>query len=142
RLFGGVIDARVVDRLLFASRREEDSLPILQHTLMRACNQARQRHGPGTNWIVTPEDLDEVEGRNGALSTHAEEVLSKLAQDSTVVIATTEWVFRSLGDIDRERQIVRRPCLLSELVEIAGGKEAEVIKVVDAFRVRDCSFLM
>src|SRR5205823_1871236 len=109
RLFNGVIDARVADRLLIASRREEDSLPILQHTLMRACSHARKRHGPGGDWTVTPEDLQKAEGQNGALSTHADEVLAKLAQDSTEVIATTEWVFRSLGDIDREGQIVRRP---------------------------------
>lgn len=144
RLFGGAIDATVADRLLFRARREEDSLPILQHTLMRACRCARERQGQGRNWTVTPEDLQKVEGEYGALSTHAEEILGNLGQDNKGLIGTAEWVFRSLADIDSEGRIVRRPCRVAQLVEIAGGKtkEAEVAKVIEAFRTRECSFLM
>jgi AAA domain len=144
RLFGGGIDAAVADRLLFAARREEDSLPILQHTLMRACRRARVRHGHDKDWTITPEDLAKVEGENGALSTHAEEILGNLGQDNKELIRAAEWVFRSLADIDSEGRIVRRPCRIAQLVEIAGGKtkEAEVTKVIEAFRARECSFLM
>jgi len=144
RLFGGAIDAKVADRLLFSARREEDSLPILQHTLMRACGRAQEPRGRGRDWTVVIEDLENVEGKHGALSTHAEEVLNKLTQDSKELISTTEWVFRSLADTDSEGRIVRRPCQIAKLVEIAGGKtkEAEVKRVIEAFRGRDCSFLM
>jgi hypothetical protein len=142
RLFGGTIDARVADRLLFAARREEDSLPILQHTLMRACNHAQDRQQQSGAWTVTPEDLEGVQGKDGALSTHAEEVLRRLAAENQALVTTAEWVFRSLADIDPEGRIIRRPCRLAELIVIADDKEAEVKKVIEAFRVRDCSFLM
>jgi hypothetical protein len=145
RLFGGTIEAKVADRLLFAARREEDSLPILQHTLMRACGYARERYGRrSSGWTVTAKELEKVEGESGALSTHAEEILSKLIQENKELIRTAEWVFRSLADIDSDGRIVRRPSGVAQLAEIAGGKtkEADVIKLIEAFRTRDCSFLM
>jgi hypothetical protein len=141
RLFGGEIDGRVADRLLSAARREEDSLPILQHTLMRACAEARKRHRPGDGWTVTLDDLVIVAGEHGALSTHAEEVLKKATGENRELMRVAEWVFRSLADIDGEGRIVRRPCRLDELVKISAAKQEDVNNFVDAFRARDCSFL-
>lgn len=150
RLFGGKIDANVADGLLFAARREEDSLPILQHTLMRAHGHARQRHGKPSGWTVTLDDLAAAEGSSpaaaegssGALSTHAEEVLGNLTRGKPELVSTAEWVFRSLADFDNDGRIVRRPRAVKELVAVAGGKKAETKSVIEAFRARDCSFLM
>src|SRR5262245_37115296 len=78
KLYGGEIAPAVGDRLLFAARQGEDALPVLQHTLMRACAHARKRHGFGEGWIVTMADLEAVEGKDGALSRHADEVLAEI----------------------------------------------------------------
>ena len=76
-LYGGKVDPAMGDRLLFAARREEDALPILQHTLMRACALARERHRDGEGWTVTLDDLQAVEDNGSALSKHADEVLAE-----------------------------------------------------------------
>src|SRR5262249_41126457 len=105
----------------------------------------RERHGQrSSGWTVTTEELEKVEGESGALSTHAEEILSKLIRENNDLLSNTEWVFRSLADIDSDGRIVRRPTPVAQLVEIAGGKtkKAEVKKVIEAFRTRNCSFLM
>ena len=76
----GGIDPDVGNRLLFATRQEEDALPVLQHTLMRACVHARKRHGSNEGWTVTLADLQAIEGEHGALSQHAEEVLAEFSR--------------------------------------------------------------
>lgn len=144
RLFRGKIEAAVGDHLLIDARGQEDALPILQHTLMRACTHAKERAGRDEGWTVTTEDVVAVQGPSGsALSTHAEEVLDKLCAQDKQLLGTAEWVFRSLAEID-EARIVRRPCRLAEIVASAGGRPAEprVLKVIEAFRARSCGYLM
>jgi len=141
-LYGGTVDPAVGDRLLFAARREEDALPILQHTLMRACTLARARHGAGNDgWTIALDDLMAIEGREGALSAHAEEVLADATCDDPRRLKAAEWIFRSLTDLDAEGRAIRRPCPFGELIAVAGGDRAGVQDIVEAFRARGCSFL-
>ena len=77
-LYGGEIEPTVGDRLLFTPGSEEDALPVLQHTLMRACAHARGRHGSNEGWTVTLADLQAVEGGTGHSPAHAEEVLTEV----------------------------------------------------------------
>jgi energy-coupling factor transporter ATP-binding protein EcfA2 len=144
QLYGGRIENPVANRLLSAARREEDSLPILQHTLMRASARARERHAEGDGWTVTAEDLRDVEGKDGAgaLSTHAEEVFRRATEGNRELMRIAEWVFRSLADKDSQGRIVRRPCRLGDLVKIANTKPEDMNKLIETFRARDCSFLM
>ena len=62
-LYGGTVEPAVGDRLLFEARREQDPLPVLQHTLMRACHHARARHGAGEGWAVGPRRRGGGRGR-------------------------------------------------------------------------------
>jgi len=120
-LYGGTVAPAVGDRLLFAIRREEDALPVLQHTLTRACRYARARHGKPEGWTVTPEDVETIEGECGALSTHADEVLAAVVGEDAKRGKTAEWLFRSLTDIDTEGRVIRRPCRLGDLIKVTGG---------------------
>jgi hypothetical protein len=140
-LYGGRVDPVVGDRLLFAAHREEDALPVLQHTLMRACTWARKRHGEGQGWTVTLDDLLAVEGNHSALSKHADEVLAELEAGDQSILKTAEWVFRSLAEFDSEGRAIRRPASLKTLVDVADGDRAGVAAVIEAFRSAGCNFL-
>jgi hypothetical protein len=141
-LYGGEIDRAVGDRLLFAAREEEDALPVLQHALMRACAHARERHGPGEGWTVTTADMEAIEGKHGALSTHADEVLAELRARHTMHIKAAEWLFRSLTELNAEGRVIRRPRNVAELIDVAGGDGTGVTEVIEAFRMTGRNFLM
>jgi hypothetical protein len=140
-LYGGKIDPAVGDRLIFAARREEDALPVLQHALMRACSHACKRHGSREGWIVTLADLQAVEGEHGALSHHADEILAEITADDPMRLKAAESVFRSLAELDAEGRVVRRPCRVAELIAVAGGDSVRVTAVIDAFRAPGRNFL-
>jgi hypothetical protein len=123
-LYGGKVAPAVGDRLLFAARREEDALPVLQHTLMRACAQARMRRGEGRGWTVTLDDLDAVGGEHSALSKHADEVLADLQAGDPTRLKAAEWIFRSLAELDSEGRVIRHPSSLKALVAVAGDDRA------------------
>src|SRR5262249_28643755 len=130
------------DRLLFAARQEEDALPVLQHALMRACTHARRRFKPGERWTVTLADLDAVEGKEGALSKHADEVLAEIQSANPAHLKAAEWVFRSLTGPDGEGRVIRRPRNGGERVAGAGGDRSAVIAVIEGFRRAGRNFLM
>src|SRR5262245_54209140 len=142
KLYSGEIDSAVGDRLLFAARQGEDALPVLQHALMRACAHARKRHGSNEGWTVTMPDLEVVEGKDGALSRHADEVLAELQAGKPMNLKAAEWLFRSLTELDAEGRVIRHPRNLAELIAVAGGDRAEMIAVIEAFRGANRNFLM
>ena len=107
---------------------------------MRACRDARRKHGSNKRWIVTTDSVSVVEGAEGALAAHAEEVLTSIEDPDGSRLRAAEWVFRTITDLDAEGRLVRRPRKLGELVEVAGNREG-VLAVVEAFRSPDCSFL-
>jgi hypothetical protein len=119
QLYHGEIDSAVGDRLLFAARQLEDALPVLQHTLMRAYLHARRRHGHDSGWTVTLDDLQAVEGKYGALSEHADEILKEMGGQDPKYLTAAEWTFRSLAEFDAEGRVIRRPCTLAEISAVA-----------------------
>jgi hypothetical protein len=141
-LYGGKIDVAVGDHLLFAARHDEDALPVLQHTLMRAYARARERHGAGPGWTVTLGDLQAVGGRHGALSTHADAILAEVRARESAHVKAAEWVFRCLTELDAEGRVIRRPRHLGELVAVAANDRGGVTTVIEAFRGTGRHFLM
>jgi hypothetical protein len=141
-LYGGTIEPAVGDRLLFTARREEDALPILQHALMRACVYARQRHGSRVGWTVAITDLQAIEGKDGALSQYADEVLAKIQVANPMHLKTAEWLFRSLTELEAEGRLIRRPRNVAELISVAAGERSSMMAVIEAFRGPGCNFLM
>jgi uncharacterized protein YjbI with pentapeptide repeats len=140
-LYGGTVEPAVGDRLLFTARREEDALPILQHALMRACAYARKRHGSGEGWTVTLSDLEFIEGKQGALSQHADEVLTEFSAGDPIRLKAVESLFRRLTELDAEGRIIRHPCRFADLVAVAGGDRAAVAAAIQAFQASGRNFL-
>ncbi len=141
-LYGGKVDPSVGDNLVFAARQQEDMLPILQHALMRACDHARKRHGLAEGWTVTLADLRAIEGKHGAISEHADEVLAEVCAGTPQRLTAAEWLFRSLTELDPEGRVVRRPCRLADLTAVGAVDRADVVAVLDAFRAPGRSFLV
>jgi uncharacterized protein YjbI with pentapeptide repeats len=140
-LYGGTVEPAVGDRLLFTARREEDALPVLQHALMQACAYARKRHGSGEGWTVTLADLQTIEGKHGALSQHADEVLAEFSVGDPVRLKAVEYLFRRLTELDAEGRIIRCPCRFGDLVAVASGDRTGVSAVIQAFRAAGRNFL-
>src|SRR5262249_47315203 len=140
-LYGGTIEPAVGDRLLFTAKREEDALPVLQHALMRASAYARERHGSGEGWTVTVADLQAIEGKHGALSHHADEVLAEFSVGDPVRLKAVESLFRRLTGLDAEGRIIRHPCLFADLVAVASGDRAGVVASIQAFQAPGRNFL-
>ena len=141
-LYGGKIDSAVGDRLLFAARQEEDALPVLQHALMRACAHARERHGHREGWTTTTADLQAIEGKHGALSEHADEVLTEFQARHPMHLRAAEWLFRSLTELDAEGRVIRRPRSFAELIAAADGDRTGVKAVIEVFSGAGRNFLM
>ncbi len=149
-MYGGNVDPAVGDRLLLATRREEDGLPILQHTLMRACSHARERrtrerNGSREGWTVTLADLQAVGDERGALSQHADEVLAEFSAGDPIRLKTAESLFRSLTELSltelsAEGRVIRRPCRLADLTAVAGGDRAGIIAAIIAFKAPGRNF--
>jgi hypothetical protein len=109
---------------------------------MRACAHARKRHELHEGWTVTLADLQAVEGEHGALSKHADEVLTEASAGDPTRLKAAEWLFRSLTEFDAEGRVIRRPRRLTELIAVAGCDPDVMIAVIEAFRAPGRSFLM
>ncbi len=159
RKAGATIEPALVERLLNDSANEPDQLPVLQHCLLRLWDRAGAATlaavaegagapppaGPGTPHEIAPTALrkltlaeyDEIGRISGALSRHADEILSSLSAREVAV----EQVMRSLSEIDREGRAIRRALPFSRLCDETGIPTDELLQVLDRFRADDCSFL-
>jgi WD40 repeat protein/energy-coupling factor transporter ATP-binding protein EcfA2 len=135
---GAMISPRLVLRLLNDIGDDPDQLPILQHALMRTWDRWESDH-------VREEPLDlrhfEAAGTlREALSLHAEEAYRELRSEREREIAAA--LFKALTERGPDNRGVRRPTRLAEIGELAGASEAEVMAVVDRFRLPGRTFLM
>jgi tetratricopeptide (TPR) repeat protein len=156
RVCGGKVDPPLVNRLLndlssFAPwdestkedqldriARRADQLPLLQYTLNRMWVRARETRGGG-RLTLDLDDYKTVGGLQGAIDSHANEILNRLGPERRPVV---EKVFRALIDGSSVAEAVRRHPTFGQLVAICDHDEAAVREVVDTFRAPDCNFLV
>lgn len=139
------IESRLVERLLNDISDEADQLPVLQHCLLRLWQAAKKgaesadatetRERAAVNVTVT--HYNDIGRIAGALSKHADEILSELAGLEPVV----ERVFRALCEVDKGGRATRRTLTFDKLKAETGAAEATLRNVLDRFRADDCSFL-
>lgn len=146
---GASIDSRLVERLLNDVSDEPDQLPVLQHCLLRLWQAAVKAEASGEvadvpetggdhgHPHITIRHYDAIDRVAGALSKHADDVLSGLPALEPVV----ERVFRALSEIDKEGRATRRTVTFSQLLAETGAPEVQLCDVLDRFRADDCSFL-
>jgi PQQ-dependent catabolism-associated CXXCW motif protein len=160
-VYSGRVEPALVSRMLNDMGSNPDQLPLMQHVLMLMWRTASQRAGDqgpvltlaqyeavgGISVGPLPQDTTQrgesvaPERRsNGALSNHADEILSKLMPQQQRLAA---FLFRALteGEGTRGRD-VRRPTALREAADIAEVSPAALVPVVEAFRAPGRNFLM
>ena len=145
---GATIEPALVERLLNDSANDfdADQLPVLQHCLMRLWEEAGKevKHEPaGAAEQLAPRHLtekhyDKVGRISGALSRHADQILSTIPVSQRVV----EQVFRALSEVDRQGRFISRPLPYAQLRDETGETDQDVRQVVNRFRSDDCSFLI
>jgi hypothetical protein len=120
--------------------RRADQLPLLQYTLNRMWEEAKEKTRPIT---LTVNDYTAIGGLSGALDKHANAIVEGLKHDLGPGRgpAVTGAVFRALTLGNSVADAVRRPTRFGDLVAICGDDRAGVTAVVDAFRAPGCNFL-
>jgi hypothetical protein len=137
--FGATIERALVLRLLNDSGDEPDQLPVLQHALLRYWQKmANEGREPRCLRLTDYKDRDKG-GLGTALSQHADELLSELANQNLREVA--ERVFKSLTDIDPRGQKIRRPRTFDQLRKETGASAREVQSVLAPFRLEGANFL-
>jgi hypothetical protein len=120
--------------------RRADQLPLLQYTLNRMWEEAKDRGRPIT---LTVADYVAIGGLSGALDKHANAILDGLKGELGPArgAAVTSAVFRALTLGNSVADAVRRPTRFGDLVAVCGDDRSGVAAVVDAFRAPGCNFL-
>jgi hypothetical protein len=138
RVFGGSVDARLVNRLINDFGAEADQLPLLQHALARMWAGCAKS---STSPLLTVEEYDAIGGR-AALSNHGDEIYAELSPEQQRVAAI---MFKRLSGSEDGRRDVRYSARVHEVAEIAADGPSsfmgEVIAVAEAFRRPDRCFL-
>lgn len=153
----GRIAPRLVNRLLNDVGDNQDQLPVLQHLLMRAWSECKEKRldvevNVGASTVRRPHkelhegeaiDLccyDAVGGIAEALSRHADEAFNELPDDRHREV--TEKLFKALTEKGPDNREIRRPITLGEISTVVNATTPQVITVIDAFRHPRRSFLM
>jgi hypothetical protein len=120
--------------------RRADQLPLLQYTLNRMWEEAKDKSRPIT---LTVAEYEAIGGLSGALDKHANAILEGLKRALGPVRgpAVTGAVFRALTLGNSVADAVRRPTRFGDLVAICGNDRDGVEAVVEAFRAPGCNFL-
>jgi hypothetical protein len=135
---GAEISGRLVNRLLNDVGDDPDHLPILQHALMRTWDFWIKHRSDGE-----PIDLrhyDAVGTMSDALSRHADEAYNELPDERSRAVA--EKLFKGLTEKGPDNREIRRPSRVKEICAITEASTAEVIAVIEPFRLPGRSFLM
>jgi WD40 repeat protein/energy-coupling factor transporter ATP-binding protein EcfA2 len=154
---GGGITSRLVNRLLNDVGDNQDQLPVLQHLLMRAWEEWKEKR------LEIESDLsgvpvkkmhrdvhqgaamdlccyEAVGGMAEALSRHADEACKDLPDDRHREVTSS--LFKALTEKGPDNREIRRPMTVGQICVVVGALELEVITVIDTFRRPGRSFLM
>src|SRR5262249_3353111 len=120
--------------------RRADQLPLLQYTLNRMWEEAKEKARPIT---LTVADYTAIGGLSGAPDKHANTILARPTRGPgpTRGAAITRAGVRAPPLGNSVADAVRRPTRFGDLVAICGDDRAGVGAVVDAFRAPGCNFL-
>lgn len=135
-LYGSKVDPVLTSKLLNDLGKVKDELPLLQHALMRIWDFEVNVNKSGA---VDMEDYESIGGIEKALSNHADEALKGMSENDLLL---TKKIFQALTTIDENGRKIRRPVLLSKLVELTDSTEQEILRIIQLFIQDKRSFLI
>lgn len=135
RAFDLLIEPKLLHRLHDDTRSRDDQLPVLQHALMRTHRLWRARtSGQQGADTITYSDYEAAGGMAKAMSDHANEAMREI---EAADLRTVQLLFRALTERREDGRAVRRPCRVSEVMEVSGAPLARIEAIVGAFQERD-----
>ena len=136
KLFGCKVNPALSSRLLNDLGKVDDELPLLQHALMRMWEFEVNVDKSGE---LDLQDYEKIGGIEKALSQHADEALKGMSDEDKLL---TKHIFQALTAIDENGRKIRRPVLLSELKELTGANERQLLDIINLFIEDKRSFLV
>jgi NTE family protein len=141
RVYGAEVAPALVGTLTAEAIDAQDSLPLLQHALMRMWQIARQRtEGSGQKLVIDTQDHSAAGGSSGALDQHLQQIFNNELTDEQKALA--QRLFTSLVNLSSLGRDTRRPMPLAELASQAGVAAGELTSVIDKFRQHGRDFLL
>ena len=137
---GATIESALVETLLNDVGNDPDQLPVLEHCLLRMWECAGARQPAGASRHLERRHYDDVGRIAGALSQHANEVLS--SPQIQGLEFTVQRVFQSLSEVDKDGRATRRAIPFSQLLAETGAAKSDLLRVLNRFRDVDCSFIV
>ena len=127
KLYGGKLNPSLTSLLLNELGKVKDELPLLQHSLMRIWDFERKEDKSGELDI---EDYHNIGGIEKALSNHADEALTGMNVEEMRI---TKEMFQALTAIDENGRKIRRPVLISQLLDLCGASLEQLLHIIEQF---------
>jgi hypothetical protein len=135
RLFGAGVEPRLMDRILNEVVDDQDQLPVLQLAMMRTWAHWSLHRATARLDVA---DYAAIGGVKDCVSREAEAAIQGMTSDQQLLTAR---IFQALTDTDHSNRRVRRPARLTELEQVTGRSQPEIMAVIDRFRADGRSFL-
>ncbi|GAA0191230.1 hypothetical protein GCM10009122_53550 [Fulvivirga kasyanovii] len=134
---GATIDEDLVQKILNDVGDDADSLPVMQHALMRTYDYWLQNSFKGDE--ISFAHYEAIGGMEKALSIHANEAFYELNEKQQ---ALCEKIFKNITEKGDGGRGTRRPTRLQEIAVITGATTEEVMFIVEHFRAAGRTLLM
>ncbi len=134
---GAAMTPRLVQRLLNDAGSDPDTLPVLQHAMMRTWDIWAD--GEATTRAIDLEHYEASGGLSDALARHADEAFHGLDDGRTRHVA--EVAFKRLTELGPDGREVRRPSPLAEIAAVAEATPDEVGEILSEFVGHGRSFV-
>ncbi|MPR35322.1 NACHT and WD repeat domain-containing protein [Salmonirosea aquatica] len=133
---GATITSELTNRLIGEIGSSYDSLPILQHALMRTWDYWENQHTPQP---IDKTHYEAIGTMQEAISRHAEEIYHALPDAKSQL--ATEKLFKSLIELAPGDIGVMRPMRLRKIMRVTGLSEELLTDVINRLRQQGVSFL-
>ena len=127
KLYGGKLNPSLTSLLLNELGKVKDELPLLQHSLMRIWDFERKEDKSGELDI---KDYHNIGGIEKALSNHADEALTAMNVEEMRI---TIEMFQALTAIDENGRKIRRPVLISQLLDLCDASQEQLLHIIEQF---------
>jgi WD40 repeat protein len=149
QLFGATAHTALVNRILNDVGTDADSLPLMQHALLRTWQNAKERSGekpfqPQETVELTTADYEKAGGLQRALSLHADEAYAELGREPVrgeSYRRIAQQLFLLLCHQTGEGLMVRNPIRVREAAATIGVSPEEILHVAAAFSNEGRNFL-
>lgn len=136
-VMGATIDEPLVEEILNEVSNNLDSLPVMQHTLMRMWQYWQEN--ASKNEPIQRMHYNAIGGLHKALSIHANQTFNELDEHHQAIC---EKVFKAITEKNGDRR-VRRPTKFKDIVIMADARDENDVKhVIEHFRAQGKTLLM